>query len=370
MKVSGVLIAVVTLLTLLGVLMIFSTSGPQSEKLFGHQHYFIIRHVIWVLLGVVAAVIAARVDYHVWSRLAWPLLILTAVLLVAVYLPGIGVTKKGSSRWIGLGGITFQPSELAKFAVINFLAAWYSARRRTKKQWIYTLLIPGALLTSVLALILFESDFGATMLIGVTGGAMMFVGGAPMLLLIPFGALAVAGVGVLMAHNPERMSRIVAFLHPEEHAQGEGYQLLNALYAFVAGGPFGVGLGRSLQKQLYLPEAHTDFIFAIIGEELGVIASLGVLLLFVIFLVCGMRISGRAADTGGRLMAFGITLLLSVQAAVNVAVVTGCMPTKGLPLPFISFGGSSLVVTLFMVGVLLNIAGQGGYGAIRLRRKA
>ena len=163
----------------------------------------------------------------------------------------------------------------------------------------------------------------------------------------------------MISQNPQRMGRIMAFLEPEKHAQDEAFQLLNALYAFVAGGAGGVGLGDSLQKHFYLPEAHTDFIFAIIGEELGILGSMGVVILFVVFLLCGLRISGRAADAGGRLMAFGITFLISLQAALNIGVVTGRLPTKGLPLPFISFGGTSLVVLLFMVGVLLNIARQG-----------
>lgn len=175
----------------------------------------------------------------------------------------------------------------------------------------------------------------------------------------------------MISKNQQRMGRIMAFMDPEKYAQDEAYQLLNALYAFVAGGIGGVGLGQSLQKQLYLPEAHTDFIFAIIGEELGITGSLGVVILFVVFFFCGLRISGRAADPGGRLMAFGITLLVSLQAALNIGVVTGRLPTKGLPLPFISFGGTSLVVLLFMVGVLVNIARQGSdRPAVRRRAKS
>lgn len=175
----------------------------------------------------------------------------------------------------------------------------------------------------------------------------------------------------MISKNQQRMGRIMAFMDPEKYAQDEAYQLLNALYAFVAGGIGGVGLGQSLQKQLYLPEAHTDFIFAIIGEELGITGSLGVVILFVVFFFCGLRISGRAADPGGRLMAFGITLLVSLQATLNIGVVTGRLPTKGLPLPFISFGGTSLVVLLFMVGVLVNIARQGSdRPAVRRRAKS
>lgn len=373
MKAKVTLMLTVLALLLFGIVMIYSTSGPFAEQNYGHANYFIVRHAVWVVLGLVACGVGAKVDYHVWMRWVWPILGFTAVLLALVYIPPVGKIINGSRRWIGVFGFTFQPSELAKFATINLMAWWYGRRRRAPKgfwkrvQW--DLLLPGAVFGALLALILFETDFGSTALIGGTGLMLMFVGGAPvgpLFLLVP---LAAGGLGYMISQNTERMGRIVSFLHPEDYAQGEGYQLLNALYAFVAGGPWGVGLGASLQKRLYLPEAHTDFIFAITGEELGVVATLAVVVAFMVFFVCGMRISGRAADSGGRLLAFGITVLMSAQAIVNVAMVTGCFPTKGFPLPFISFGGSSLIVTLFMVGVLLNVADQGGAAGTGRRRR-
>lgn len=360
MRASAVLILVVGILVLFGLVMLLSTSGPQGEKLFGDPDYFTHRQMAWLLIGLVAAVIGAKTDYHHWMKMAWPMLGVTLVMLALVYVPGIGLNIKGSHRWIRLpAGLTFQPSELAKFAAINALALWFGTKRRERSGFVGGILIPGAILGSMLSLIVFETDFGATVLIGATGGLMMFVAGAPFLYLLPVGVLAGGGLGWMITRNPERMDRILAFLDPEKYAQGEAFQLIQALYAFVAGGATGVGLGNSLQKRHYLPEAHTDFIFAIIGEELGIVASVGVVLLFVVFMLCGLRISGRASDAGGRLMAFGITLLVTLQAAINIGVVTGRLPTKGIPLPFISFGGTSLVVTLFMVGVLLNIARQG-----------
>ena len=350
--------------------MLYSTSGPQGEKLFGNPNYFTQRQMLWLLAGVVAATAAARIDYQRWLKMAWPMLAVTLVLLILVYVPGIGLNIKGSHRWLRLPmGLTFQPSELAKFAAICMMASWYGTRRRERAGFKGGLLIPGMLLASMLGLIVFETDFGATILIGATGGGMMFVAGAPILYLA--GILGGTGLAWMISKNQQRMGRIMAFMDPEKYAQDEAYQLLNALYAFVAGGIGGVGLGQSLQKQLYLPEAHTDFIFAIIGEELGITGSLGVVILFVVFFFCGLRISGRAADPGGRLMAFGITLLVSLQATLNIGVVTGRLPTKGLPLPFISFGGTSLVVLLFMVGVLVNIARQGSdRPAVRRRAKS
>ena len=367
MSARVILILVVGVLVVFGLVMLFSTSGPQGEKIAGNPYYFVQRQAAWLVVGLVAAFVGAKVDYRVWLKVAWPVLGVVLVLLALVYVPGIGLSVKGSRRWLHLPlGLSFQPSELAKFAAINALAAWYGTKRRERGGFVGGLVIPGAILGSLLALIVFETDFGATVLIGATGGLMMFVAGAPVLFLVPAGAAAVGVLGWMISKNPERMGRILAFRNPEQYAQGEAFQLMNALYAFVAGGLGGAGLGQSLQKKFYLPEAHTDFIFAIIGEELGLFFSVGVVALFVVFLLCGIRISGRAPDVGGRLLAFGITALVSLQAAINVGVVTGRLPTKGLPLPFISFGGTSLMATLFMTGVLLNVARQG----IRTRLRA
>jgi len=357
---SAILILVVFLLVLFGLVMLGSTSGPQGEKLFNNPNYFTQHQAVWLTIGLIAAFAGARIDYHQWMKIAWPILGLTLVMLALVYVPGIGLNIKGSHRWIRLPfGLSFQPSELAKFAVINALALWYGTKRRKRTGLVGGILIPGAIMGSALVLIVPETDFGATALIGLTGGLMMFVAGAPLIPLSLFGLLGTGALAAMIAKNPERMGRIMAFLNPEKYSQGEAFQLMNALYAFVVGGTWGVGLGESLQKRFYLPEAHTDFIFAIIGEELGMAASVGVVLLFVIFMLCGLRISGQSKDTSGRLMAFGITLLISLQAAINIGVVTGRLPTKGIPLPFISFGGTSLMVTLFMTGVLLNVARQG-----------
>ena len=366
MSARVILILVVGVLVVFGLVMLFSTSGPQGEKIAHNPYYFVQRQAAWLVVGLVAAFVGAKVDYRVWLKVAWPVLGVVLVLLALVYVPGIGLSVKGSRRWLHLPlGLSFQPSELAKFAAINALAAWYGTKRRERGGFVGGLVIPGAILGSLLALIVFETDFGATVLIGATGGLMMFVAGAPVLFLVPAGAAAVGVLGWMISKNPERMGRILAFRNPEQYAQGEAFQLMNALYAFVAGGLGGAGLGQSLQKKFYLPEAHTDFIFAIIGEELGLFFSVGVVALFVVYLLCGIRISGRAPDVGGRLLAFGITALVSLQAAINVGVVTGRLPTKGLPLPFISFGGTSLMATLFMTGVLLNVARQGVRARLR-----
>lgn len=254
--------------------------------------------------------------------------------------------------------MNFQPSELAKFSIVVFLAWWMARIQRHAGELKRGLIWPLFGLGLCLGLIFIEPDFGTTMLIGVVGMTMMFVGGTRMTYLAVAAVTGLAGFTLAVMQNAERMRRITAFLNPEKYALDEAHQLLMAIYAFVVGGPYGVGLGQGLQKHSYLPEAHTDFIFAIIGEELGLVFSLLVVILFLAFFLCGLRISLRAPDQFGRLLGFGITLMITVQAAINIGVVTGSLPTKGLPLPFISFGGSSLFMTLGMVGVLLNIASQ------------
>ena len=268
MRSSAILILVVAILVLFGLVMLESTSGPQGEKLAGNPNYFVQRQLAWLGLGLIMAAIGSRVDYHRWQKLAWPILGISLLMLVLVYVPGIGLQIKGSRRWIRLPlGLSFQPSELAKFAAINALAVWYGVKRRQRSGFVGGVLIPGAILGSMLVLIVFETDFGATALIGATGGLMMFVAGAPLTGLLTIGGLGVAALVGMIMENPERMRRITAFMEPEKYRQGEAYQLMNALYAFVVGGAGGVGLGQSLQKQYYLPEAHTDFILPSSGKS-------------------------------------------------------------------------------------------------------
>ena len=358
-KTTSILGGMVLLLSVLGIVMLASTSAVQGELLHNDAAFFLKRQAVWLLSALLVGGLVCRVNYHVWRPLAIPLMLVCVGLLLAVWLPhvGRGLTK-GSHRWLHLGPLNFQPSELAKFGIICWLAWWMTRVRRQAEDVRLGLIFPLAGLGLVLGLIFLEPDFGTTMLIGLVGLAMMYLGGAR------FGHLAIASVTgfvfivLAIAHNENRMNRFLAFINPENHAQDYAFQLLQSLHAFVMGGAYGVGFGQSLQKQFYLPEAHTDFIFAIVGEELGLPAALGVILLFFGLCVCGMRIAFRAPDQFGRLLAFGITLMITVQAAINIGVVTGCLPTKGLALPFISFGGSSLLVTYAMVGVLANIARQ------------
>jgi len=360
-KTTSILIGIVLILTTLGIIMLASTSGILGETQFHDSNYFLKRQLVWLAIAFVGALITANVDYHYWKSLTIPLALFAAALLVMVLIPHVGLAIKGSRRWLRVGSMmNFQPSELAKFASIALMAWWMSHVQRHAGELRRGLVIPMMFLGVFLGLIFIEPDFGATMLVAVVGMTVMFLGGTLLRYLIVTGAIGLSGFCLAIMENANRMRRIIAFLNPEKYATNEAFQLLSAKYAFVVGGGYGVGLGQSLQKHFYLPEAHTDFIFAIIGEELGLAASLLVVVLFVALFLCGMRISFRAPEQFGKLLGFGITLMITMQAAINIGVVTGSLPTKGLALPFISFGGSSLVISLGMIGVLINIARQIG----------
>ncbi|HIE11379.1 MAG TPA: putative lipid II flippase FtsW [Kiritimatiellae bacterium] len=359
-RTASLLIAVVLILLALGIVMLASTSAAAASARGGGPLLYVQRQAVWILIGAGLAGLVARMDYHWWGRPPVPVLLvgISYVLLSLVLVAGMAA--KGSVRWLRLGWFGFQPSEPARFAVIVFIAWWMSRLRRRDGDLWRGLMVPAAVTGGIVLLVFVEPDFGSSMILASLVLLMLFLGGARLLYL---GAGAVVGSGLFglaILHNPERMRRILAFLNPEKYARSEAFQLVNAIYAFVIGGAMGAGLGESIQKQYYLPEAHTDFIFAIIGEELGLVGSLLVLALYAALFLLGARIASRARDRFGRLLGWGIVLSLTIQALVNIAVVTGCLPTKGLPLPFVSYGGSNMAISLLMVGVLTNIALRAG----------
>ncbi|MCF7838397.1 MAG: putative lipid II flippase FtsW, partial [Candidatus Marinimicrobia bacterium] len=309
---------------------------------------------------------ATRFDNRLWGKGATVLWIGRALLLIITLIPSVGTLVKGSRRWLRIGPFGFQPSEIAKFALVVILARYLARHRRRAETLVRGTLIPLVLIGLLAGPVFLAPDFGSTMLLGLVGLLILFLGGShPGYLSI----VATGGLGAFalaIARDEVRWRRTMAFLNPEKYAQQEAYQLIQARYAFVLGGGLGVGLGQSLQKQFYLPEAHTDFIYAIIGEEFGLWGTGGVLLLFGVLVACGLHISYRAPDPFGRLLAAGLTLMIGIQALLNIAVVTGCLPTKGLPLPFISYGGTHLVMSLFMIGVLINIAQAGARAPDRI----
>jgi cell division protein FtsW len=338
--------------------MLFSASAYARDS-HGDVYFFIKRQAIWVGIGLVACIFAALVNYQFWQKTWWLWFTVAFGALALCYLPHIGMRINGSRRWVGYGPITFQPSELAKIAIIFFLAAWFARRERPNGNVFLGLILPLALVSVPAALVLGEVDLGTTALIGATAFVVMFVAGTNPLWL---GGLAVAGLGALLivaTRISERMGRLAAFLNPQNYKDDAGLQQMQALIAWGSGGMDGLGLGNGRQKMLYLPYAHTDFIFPIIGEELGLRFSLLVVFLFVVIIVCGMMIALHARDRFGLLLGCGIVSLLAFQAAMNIGVTTSLLPNKGLPLPFISYGGSNLAACMFGIGLLLNIYRQG-----------
>lgn len=337
--------------------MLASTSSVRADASYNDPQYFIKRQLIWLLPAILAGVFMARFDYHWWRRPIFFLLLASGslFLLALVFVPGIGMRVGGSYRWIRLGPLSLQPSEIAKLAVVILMSLWMERVGRRARLFKEGVLFPFIGLGAFLALIILEPDFGTTALVGVVGCAIMFAGGTSLHYLLMLAVAAGCGFVIMVLHDPVRLVRVTAFLYPERYPV-TAYHLTQSKAAFIRGGPWGRGLGNSIQKQFYLPEAHTDFILAIIGEELGFVFTFVVLLMFAGILVCGIYISLHAPDLLGRLMAFGVTLLLVLQAAINVGVVTGCLPTKGLPLPFISYGGSSLVGAMAAIGILVNVA--------------
>lgn len=350
-RASRLLIVAVMALVALGMVMLSSASSVRGEYLHKDPFFFVKRQGIWLGIGLVAALVASNIPYRFWKPTAWLMLGGTVALLVAVLV--FGAEINGSRRWI----FGFQPSETAKFSVVAALAAYYTGKPLHAREFRHGLVVPGLLLGGVALLILGEPDFGTTALVGGVGAILMLAGGAHKGWLA---GAALAGMLLLVVYvstDKHRWDRVMAWLDASSHPE-LSHQALQAERAFSLGGAEGVGLVDSLQKQRYLPEVHTDFIYAVVAEELGLAGSVGVLLLFAVFTLCGYGISCATSDQFGRLLSLGITLMIGLQALMNIAVVTGSVPTKGIALPFFSYGGTSLCMCLFEVGVLVNISGR------------
>jgi cell division protein FtsW len=357
-KSAYILFLAVLGLLVIGIVMLFSTSAFARDS-HGDVYFFIKRQAMWFGVGLIVCIFAALIDYHLWQRTWWLWFALALGVLALCYVPHIGMRLNGSRRWIGWGPITVQPSELAKVAIIFFLAAWFARHEKPDRKLLFGFILPLAIISLPAALVLGEVDLGTTALIGTTAFVVMFVAGANPLWL---GIVSLTGLGGLLlvaTRISERMGRLSAFLYPRHFQEDAGLQQMQALIAWGSGGMEGLGLGNGRQKMLYLPYAHTDFIFPIVGEELGLRFSLLVVFLFVVIIVCGTMIALHAKDRFGLLLGCGVVSLLALQAAVNIGVTTSLLPNKGLPLPFISYGGSNLVACMFGVGLLLNIYRQG-----------
>nr|PZN44769.1 MAG: putative lipid II flippase FtsW [Bacillota bacterium] len=340
--------------------MVFSASMARAEDQMGDPFSYLKRQTLFVALGLGVMWLTSRVPYRQWRRLARPLLLVGLVLLILVLIPGIGQVRNEARRWIGFGPASFQPSEFMKFAIVLFMADYLAGVRDFRR--LRSLILPGAVLGLVFVLIMLEPDMGTALAIAGTVFVLLFAAGAELWHLAGL-SLAGAAAATYYAFSADyRRARILNFLNPERDPLGSSYQVLQGLYALASGHLFGVGVGRSRQKFWYLPEPHTDYIFAIIGEELGFLGALVTLLLFLLFTWRGYRTAAAAPDRFASLLATGITTMIALQAVMNIAVVTASMPATGIPLPFISYGGSSLLVTLAGVGILLGVSRYRTYG--------
>ena len=344
------------LLCLLGLVMVMSASSVVGLYQFGSTWYFVKRQAIWLVIGLAVLVVTMRIDYHLWRRLSGPLLVLSLGLLVLVLVPGIGREVYGSTRWLGFGPVQIQPSEFAKLGAVLFVADLL-ARRSHRIQDLRVTLKPVVLITGAMgALVLLQPNLGTTMVLGSIVVAMLFVAGTP---LLPLGGLAVGGAaaaGALAMAAPYRRARVTAFMDPWRDPLDTGYQTIQSLVGIAQGGWAGVGLGASRSKWGFLPFAHTDFVFAIIAEEAGLVGASVVVGLFIALCWLGIATALRAPDMFGTLVAAGLTTWLAVQAFVNIGAVIGILPITGVPLPFVSFGGSSMLATMGATGILLNVA--------------
>jgi cell division protein FtsW len=357
-RTSTVLLLVAVVLVVIGLGETMSASSTVGIDQQADRFHFFKRQLIGVGIGLVAMLITSRIPYRFYRRAALPLYLATLVVLVSVLV--MGTTRGGAQRWIVAGGFNFQPSELAKFAVVALLALLMERKASNLSTWPHFLTPVLFVVGSVAALLMFQPDLGTTILIGAAAMAVLWVSPAPALKVILLGLAGLALAVALAFLADYRMDRIVGFLDPWSNASSEGYQLVQGYYALGDGGLFGVGLGASRARWFYLPNAHTDFIFAIIGEETGLVGAMTVIALFGVLAVAGWMVSSRAPDLFGRMLAAGITGWLVFQALINVGGVLGVMPITGIALPFVSFGSTALVTSMAALGVLVNISQQGG----------
>jgi len=354
-KISYSVLIPVILLVFIGVIMVFSASSYYALYELKDSLVFIRKLAVWAPLGIFIMIIMMSIDYHKLKAFTWPLYLITLILLVAVL---FSEPINGAYRWLDIGGLSLQPSELGKYAMVAVLALLIDVRKGAMKNFLKGPVLYFVLAGLLAGLVLKGRNLSITAVIMISAFIMVYEGGMlkkHILTIIPAGL--VAGI-VFIIFEPYRFARLTSFLDPWKDAAGDGFQIIHSFYALGSGGLFGVGLGQSKQKALYMPEPHNDFIFSIIGEELGLIGCIVIICIFVFLILASLSVAAKAKDNYGRLLATGITSIIAVQAIINIAVVTGSMPVTGVPLPFISYGGTSLVINLAAMGVLLNISRQ------------
>lgn len=356
-RINYTLLFVTLLLVVFGIVMVYSASKYSADVLYGNSKFFMYKQIIGAVIGLACMILTSSIDYHKLEKTKWYVLIGSFILLALVFIPGLGVSNNGATRWLKLPGFTIQPSEIAKFTFVIWTSSYLAKNYDYVKTFVGILpvLCVGGMFC---LLIILEPNMSITMCMALTMIVMLFVGGIRAKHFAILGTLGACAVPALIIAEPYRLNRLIAFMNPWLNPKTEGYQLIQSLYGLGAGGLFGVGLFNSRQKYLFLPFAESDFIFSIIGEEFGLVGCLIVMVLFVIVIYNGVRIAMHAPDRFGSYLATGITAVIASQVLINIAVVTGSIPPTGVPLPFISAGSTSLVVFMGAIGILLNIDRQ------------
>jgi len=351
----SIFMIVVTLICV-GVVMVYSSSAIFSYERYGSATFFLKHHLLHLLIGLLAAALVMSLELQLIRRWVKPLFFVSLVLLILVFIPQLGREAGGAKRWLKLGFFSFQPSELARWATVFFLADILASGQEKLFRFRHSLVVALTVLGVACGLILMQPDLGGAVALGVVGILLLFVVGIRISYIVALVLLSLPVLYFSIFNVPYRKKRILAFWNPWVDARGYGFQMVQSYLALGLGGLWGVGLGQSRQKLFYLPAAHTDFIFSIIGEELGLIGTAAIVIIFMLFLWQGIKVSLRSTDTFIQLLSFGIVVSIAFQAFVHIGVVCGALPTKGLPLPFISYGGSALIFNMMAVGLLLNVA--------------
>jgi cell division protein FtsW len=348
----------VLLLVGMGIVMVYSASSALALKKFGSGYFFLERQALFSLIGIVVLVAFSYIPFRLYRLLTYPALLLGILMLVAVVFTGWGVTAGGSSRWLQIGPLRFQPSEMVRMALVIYLAYSMSKKDELLRDF-YVGFLPHMLVLGILLLLLMaQPDFGSMVIFATLTGIMLFVGGCRLSHLVGVVLLLAPMIWLFMTQAEYRVRRLMSFWDPWQHSADEGYQIVHSFMAFGTGGITGAGIGKGYQKLFYLPEPHTDFIFSVIGEELGLIGVMTVIVLYGIMLMRGIRIARHAQDPFGAFLAMGITVAIGLQVCVNMGVTLGLLPTKGLTLPFLSYGGTSLLINMAAMGIMMNIGAR------------
>jgi len=355
------LLTISVILVCIGIIMIYSSSSIYAWERYNDSFYFLKRHLIFLFAGIALGSLVLLFDYRLLRKYARPLMLVALALLVLVIIPGIGREVSGARRWFRFKFISFQPSEFANMAIIIYIADFICRKQDKLKGLLKGFLPPICVLGVTALLILIQPDLGTVIALGSVVIMMLYIAGTRLSFILSLFLCSLPALYLLVFNVPYRRVRIMAFLNPWLDPKGTGFQIIQSQVALGSGGLLGRGLGHSQQKLFYLPAAHTDFIFSIIGEELGLLGTLGVIVLFAIFIQQGLKIIKNAQDKFGYFLALGLILMISFKAIVNIGVSCGVFPTKGLPLPFISYGGSSLIFDMVSLGILINIARTGEY---------